>query len=392
VTLEISLPNGARFRAGARVAHVLSKKTARALGREPGIGFEFVHYEDSGDALTLYVNKLSQQVMATGVPEAGAQVLVAGASEPLMARLTNGPLGLNFHVFGVGSGKDAYRACLERPPDLVLADAELPDITGWDLASTLAAKANLSHIPLVLMSEDTSTMTRLRAYRLGLADFVPKPFTDEELCIRLSRVLAARKPRDHHTMRGQLADISIGTLLSLLEFERKSGILMLSSGVLSARLFVSDGQICKVDSPGLGTTREVVLEILDWQAGEFEFSVCEVVGENLLGVPTTQLLLEHAKASDERIAGDNGPDGAIGGELDIAFSEFDGTQPGHEPAQLPREYDRAPTRPMTAQEAEEEEDGMRVLFDSWPGDEPAPEVEHRGSTSVDVISSAKKQD
>jgi hypothetical protein len=40
--------------------------------------------------------------------------------------------------------------------------------------------------------------------------------------------------------------------------------------------------------------------VLDWTAGEFEFTGCEVVGTDELGQATTTLLLEHARISDER--------------------------------------------------------------------------------------------
>ena len=43
------------------------------------------------------------------------------------------------------------------------------------------------------------------------------------------------------------------------------------------------------------------MAVLDWHAGHFEFSSCEVVGADELGLPTTQLLLEHARVRDEAL-------------------------------------------------------------------------------------------
>ena len=46
-----------------------------------------------------------------------------------------------------------------------------------------------------------------------------------------------------------------------------------------------------------------MMRMLDWTAGQFEFSGCEVVGADELGHATTQILLEHARISDERSNG-----------------------------------------------------------------------------------------
>jgi hypothetical protein len=54
-------------------------------------------------------------------------------------------------------------------------------------------------------------------------------------------------------------------------------------------------ELGKSDAPA----RARLMAVLDWAAGHFEFSGCEVVGADEIGLPTTQLLLEHARVRDE---------------------------------------------------------------------------------------------
>jgi hypothetical protein len=146
-------------------------------------------------------------------------------------------------------------------------------------------------------------MTRLQAYRLGIRDYITRPFIEEELVIRLARIVG-RDPRasvESTMLSGSLSEISIPTLLSLLDFERKSGILvLLGPRRLAARLFVAEGRIVKVEAGDPDETpRERLMDVLDWTAGSFEFTSCEVIGSDEVGVGTSALLLEHARIRDE---------------------------------------------------------------------------------------------
>src|SRR6185369_2433260 len=111
----------------------------------------------------------------------------------------------------------------------------------------------------------------------------------------------ARPEADRVGLKGSLGEIGVGTLLSLLDFERKSGILAVIADSGVARIFVASGRIVKVDTPATVGVRPVprLMKILDWHAGSFEFIACEVVGEDEIGLPTQHLLLEHARLRDE---------------------------------------------------------------------------------------------
>ena len=77
-----------------------------------------------------------------------------------------------------------------------------------------------------MLTGDEGDLARLEAFRAGVRDYIPRPFLDEELVIRVHRVAAPPTPTANPGLRGNLVDIGLGTLLSLFEFERKSGILL----------------------------------------------------------------------------------------------------------------------------------------------------------------------
>jgi len=100
-------------------------------------------------------------------------------------------------------------------------------------------------------------------------------------------------------LRGNLAEIPLPTLLSLLEFEHKSGILVALQDAAAARVFVADGRVVRVEGPGReNAALSGILELLTWREGRFEFSACEVVGCDEIGLATRELL-DRARSRDE---------------------------------------------------------------------------------------------
>jgi CheY-like chemotaxis protein len=303
--VKLTLPDGAQFRVIARVAHLLSPSAARALGRHIGMGFQFLETDSLGrDALVTYLELLIDELTPPPQPlPVGVRVVVAEPSPPLLERIAIALDQAGFVVEAFADGAEALAACAQAP-DVVVTAAEMEGLDGWTLFRTMAANPRLDHVPVVFISDDPSDMTRLQAYRLGVRDYITRPFIEEELVIRLARIVAVdpRAAGESTMLSGSLTEISIPTLLSLLDFERKSGILLLlSDHRQAARLFVAEGRIVKVeagdpDDPPL----ERLMMVLDWTHGSFEFTSCEVVGSDEIGVGTSALLLEHARIRDEQ--------------------------------------------------------------------------------------------
>jgi CheY-like chemotaxis protein len=230
------------------------------------------------------------------------QVIIVEPSPPLRTRMQRCLESAGFKVIACMSAPEALEVCSAWRPDAIIAAAAIEGMNGIDLAYAMSEHSTLADVPLVLTG-DEGDLGRLDAFRAGVRDYVPKPFLDEELVIRVHRVVAPVVPIANPGLRGNLVDIGLGTLLSLFEFERKSGILLLLRNGEIARVFVSDGRILKVEgSTGNGVPKQRLMQLLDWSDGQFEFSPCAIGGRDELSVTVTQLLLEHARVQDERLS------------------------------------------------------------------------------------------
>jgi CheY-like chemotaxis protein len=309
--VSLHLPDQAPVQARARVAHLLTEAEARTLGRQPGVGLELV--EMTGENRVRLESFLGQS--GQGRPSWSSsdrtRVLLCDPSSRLLERVSLELAQAGFEVVTAVNGAEALARCMRQIPALVVTALKMPVMDGWKLLRRLQDERDLAGVPVVVIEDDVSDLVRLRAYQVGVRDFIPKPFTVAELAIRLRRVVPASPlPADRTAtalgeaavLRGKLAGIGVGTLLTLLEYERKSGLLDLVSGKTVASVLIGSGSIVKVhlpDAPANASTEQKLMKLLDWKTGRFRFQSGDVTVPAEGGLPVTHLLLEHARLTDE---------------------------------------------------------------------------------------------
>jgi CheY-like chemotaxis protein len=297
--LRLTLPDDRELPFIARVIHIRLPSAARVLGRHSGMGLELRGDPTALRTLREFLESTRREIPSPSLPRP-TQAVIAEPGAELRGRLALCLSTAGFEVSAFESALEVIAATADWRPDVVVAAAAMSPMSGIELGHAMAEHRNLMDVPLFLIGEDASDMTRLEAYRAGVSDFIPSPFLDEELIIRVSRVVVPSSPSTA-ALRGSLGDVGIGTVLSLFEFERKSGVLLVLRPGELMRVFLYDGSIHKIESGDLALSpRARVMRLLDWQDGRFEFTATPVAGGNEIGATTTSLLLEHARLRDER--------------------------------------------------------------------------------------------
>jgi uncharacterized protein (TIGR02266 family) len=197
--------------------------------------------------------------------------------------------------------------CLEQTPDLVLTDVQMPRMDGWQMVRLIRARPALAKVPVLFLTSLSSEADRLVGYRLGVDDYLTKPHDPQDLVARVDRaVLRAQQvnratdPAERDALRGDLRQVSIQSVLGFLEMERRTGVLRIGP-VTNARLEIRDGRIYRaaLDGAGGAAPRDQLYRILDVVEGRFEFVQSEVEEPDEIQLPTSNVLLEHARRRDE---------------------------------------------------------------------------------------------
>jgi hypothetical protein len=106
-------------------------------------------------------------------------------------------------------------------------------------------------------------------------------------------------------LRGEVENVGLPTLLTILDMERRSGLLLIQRQGTLGRLHVRDGRVVRAriegskrgEGPATGT--EAVYQMLSWPNGQFELWQAVVEGRDEVGASTTFLLMESARRTDE---------------------------------------------------------------------------------------------
>ena len=101
-----------------------------------------------------------------------------------------------YTVLVATNGEAAIQRAAQALPDIVLLDAVMPGMDGFEVARRLKARPDTAHIPIVFMTGLTDTEHVVRAFEAGGVDYVTKPIRAKEVLARMAvHVQGARQAR-----------------------------------------------------------------------------------------------------------------------------------------------------------------------------------------------------
>ena len=98
-----------------------------------------------------------------------------------------------YEVRAVTTGRQALQAVEHDPPDLILLDINMPEMSGYEVCRRLRAKDISKDVPVIFLSALTDTADKVRAFDAGGVDYVTKPFQFEEVLARVKTHVALRR-------------------------------------------------------------------------------------------------------------------------------------------------------------------------------------------------------
>jgi len=249
-------------------------------------------------------------------------------NDPWIPRVASTILGQQGHVVGVaGDAQGALASALKAPPDVIISTVALPAVDGKPWWERLRSSPEMGNTPFIFLTVAPSSPAEIRGFARAVDGCLTKPFRVEELekavgaALERGREAVSRgglaagqgsppsptsRPSFWHrplsAFRGVVDEISLSSLLVMLEMERKTGILVIERDDMTARLYLRNGRVIRAEVDALQdriTGVSAAYEVLSWNDGLFDFLVGDVGGIDEIQTSTTFLLMEAARRIDE---------------------------------------------------------------------------------------------
>jgi two-component system alkaline phosphatase synthesis response regulator PhoP len=133
-------------------------------------------------------------------------ILVVEDDESIQIVVRNYLQAAGYHVTCADDGLIGLTLALEKKPDLVVLDVNLPSMRGFEVAEQLRLESDVYIIMLTARGEEED---RIRGLKIGADDYIAKPFSPRELIARVEAVLRRQRKRAVQQTRLNFPNVTI---------------------------------------------------------------------------------------------------------------------------------------------------------------------------------------
>ena len=127
--------------------------------------------------------------MTTAAPTTGERILVVDDEPDIVALVAYHLAKSGYRVSTAASGPDALETARRERPALVVLDLMLPGLSGYDVLEQLRAGDATKDIAVLMLTARREEQDRIRGLSLGADDYLTKPFSPQELVLRVAAIL-----------------------------------------------------------------------------------------------------------------------------------------------------------------------------------------------------------
>lgn len=136
------------------------------------------------------------------------RILIVEDDPKLLASIRKGLKDFGFAVDGAEDGREGLDMALGGEYDAIVLDVMLPGRNGLEILRELRARHRA--VPVLILSARSSVEDRIRGLDLGADDYLPKPFSFDELLARLRAI--TRRPASEPATKLAAADLELDTV------------------------------------------------------------------------------------------------------------------------------------------------------------------------------------
>lgn len=124
------------------------------------------------------------------MPQKAAHILLADDEGHVVHILGHALESEGYRLTGCSNGREALEACRRDPPDLVITDAMMPEMSGVELVAALAQSAATAAIPIIVLTGRGHSIDAEALQRSSVREICSKPFSPRAIVNLVGAILA----------------------------------------------------------------------------------------------------------------------------------------------------------------------------------------------------------
>ena len=145
------------------------------------------------EAISLVENELDINGEQPQENKEKLKLLIVEDNEEMRAYIRSCIDVATYSICEAGNGQQGIEKALEIVPDLIISDVMMPKKNGFELTEAIRTHLATSHIPLILLTAKASLESRLEGLERGADAYLTKPFSPQELTLRIKKLIELRK-------------------------------------------------------------------------------------------------------------------------------------------------------------------------------------------------------
>lgn len=221
-----------------------------------------------------------------------------------------------YQVQATQTARDGFARAKAWLPDCIVCDLRLPDIDGvWVARMVRLDPTPLAATPFLFLAKDVDKDSRLQGFNVGADMFLTKPYRTEEAVAQVKALISMVDRMENRVsfgpassaltpaMRGDISQIDLSTVLTLLEMERRTGLLKVrTEGGETISFELQGGALerCTLDG-AVADPAQMFRKVFGWKQGRFWFRTAPVTRGAEPASAIGPLLLEAMRLMDEAL-------------------------------------------------------------------------------------------
>jgi EAL domain-containing protein (putative c-di-GMP-specific phosphodiesterase class I)/DNA-binding response OmpR family regulator len=123
------------------------------------------------------------------------KILIVDDDEDILLIVQTILASAGYSAFTAHNGREGIETARELKPDLILLDVMMPELSGWEVCTTLKNAPETRQIPIAMLTVKSEIRDLITGMQVGADDYITKPFTRRKLLSTVRKLLEERGER-----------------------------------------------------------------------------------------------------------------------------------------------------------------------------------------------------